>query len=238
MDNAVRTITAAFAAKPIILCLADHGVFDEWVSGLSALQAFHVVQAHDVPNAADVARSCRPDLLLLSHASYDGGMQIACRAQYPDSPFGWLPAVVLQREGDVGSSARGPDGPDDILSFAHAPDIAAIRIRAVLRRERPMALTTRIAWGDLELRHDERRVLVGGHPVPLSFHEFNMLALMLEVPSRVWSRQELQRMVGGIRAGSELKAFSRALRTLRLRLTPHLGRDPIQSVWGQGYRLL
>ena len=101
-----------------------------------------------------------------------------------------------------------------------------------------MALTSRLVWGDLELRHDERRVFAKGHPVTLSFHEFNMLALLMETPGQVWSRPELQRLVGGIRAGSEIRAFNRALQTVRRRLTPRLGRDPIQSVWGQGYRLL
>jgi two-component system phosphate regulon response regulator PhoB len=101
-----------------------------------------------------------------------------------------------------------------------------------------MALTSRLVWGGIELRHDERRVFAKGHAVTLSFHEFNMLALLMESPGQVWSRQELQRMVGGIRAGSELKAFNRALQTVRRRIARLLGRDPIQSVWGQGYRLV
>jgi two-component system phosphate regulon response regulator PhoB len=230
-------MAAAPAERPILLYLASCGVFDEWLAGLSG-QAFHVVRARDIPNAADLARSCRPDLLLIGQGEHVDGMQMACRERYPNSPLGWLPAVVLQRDGDVGPVAPGPSGPDDVLICSHGPDIAAVRLRAVLRRERPMALTSRLVWGDLELRHDERRVLAKGHPVTLSFHEFNLLALLLETPGRVWSRQELQRMVGGIRVGSELRAFNRALQTVRRRLTPVLGHDPIQSVRGQGYRLM
>ena len=238
MNNTVRTIASDPTGKPILLSLAGCAILEGWMASLSALQVFHVVRARDISHAADVARSCRPDLLLLGQDDYGDGIQVACRERYPNSPLGWLPVVVMQREGDVGPVASGPAGADDVLSCALAPDIAAVRLRAVLRRERPMALTTRLVWGDLELRHEERRVYVDGQAVTLSFHEFNMLALLLEMPGQVWSRQELQRMVGGVRAGSELKAFNRALQTLRRRLTPLLGRDPIQSVWGQGYRLV
>ena len=237
MSSPVRSMEAGPAGRPIIIYLPGGGDFDDWLANLSG-QAFHVVRARDIPNAADLARSCRPDLLLLGQGEHVDGLQMVCRERYPNSPLGWLPAVVLQRDGDVGSVAAGPSGPDEFLSCAQGPDIAAVRLRAVLRRERPMALTSWLVWGDLELRHDERRVFAKGYPVTLSFHEFNMLALLMEIPGQVWSRQELQRMVGGIKAGSELKAFNRALQTVRRRVTPALGRDPIQSVWGRGYRLV
>jgi hypothetical protein len=88
------------------------------------------------------------------------------------SPFGRLPVVAVQ------GSLGGPhlDGGQDILPGDLDAVATAIRLRAVLRRAHPEALTSRLLWGDLELRHDERRMLASGHPLRLSFQEFNFLA--------------------------------------------------------------
>lgn len=234
MSDVLTFTSADPTAKPILLCLARAHNLETWISRMSALRSFVLIEAPDLPTAADMARTCRADLLVWDQASFPA-LPADCKACFPASPLGWLPLAAL------GTADRRsfPVAPklEDVLGTDLPAEQAAIRLRAVLRRQRPMALTTRVHWESLELRHDERTVLVDGRPVSLTYHEFNLLALLLEAPGHTWSREELRRGLLGVHSETVPQALNRLVQSVRRQLASQLGHEPIKTIRGKGYRL-
>lgn len=235
MSAAASLAAADPAAKPILLCLTGPGGLDGWIQRLSGLGAFLILEAHDLTRAAEMARNCRPDLLVLDPAGF-GDLPAECGDRFPSSPLGRLPVACVLPPGQPAPKGAGPAVEDILAPDLPAPQ-AAIRLRAVLRRKKPTALTARLRWGAVELRQDERILLVDGRPVALGYGEFNLLALLMEAPDQVWTRQELCRALWGPRPPTGSGALTRLVQGLRRRIAPALGRAPVLAVRGTGYRL-
>jgi len=223
--------------RPVLLCLPGPEPFPASTTGASLDQSFLVVRARDPSSAAELARSCRPDLLL-GEARPCGGASLSLDPWLQVPRPGRLPIVLVhgRSERPIPPAKPGADV-SDVLPADLAVGEAKIRLRAVLRRERPAALKDRQLWKGLELRHDQRTVLVAGEIAPLSFQQFNLLALLLEEPDRAWTREDLRRGVWGLRAPIGPKALNRQVQLIRQALLPCLGYDPIEAVRGLGYRV-
>ena len=237
MDHRGAVSPALSEVRPVLLCLPGPDPFPFSLAESALDRDFLVVRARDPSAAAELARSCRPDLLL-GRARPDG------RPTPPLDPcrtgaVPWrLPVVLVQAAAGLHMDPA-PVGSDvsDVLPADLAAGEARIRLRAVLRRERPAALKDRRRWNGLELRHDQRTVLVAGEVAHLSFQQFNLLALLLDEPGRAWTRGELQRGVWGLRTENGPKALNRQVQLVRQALAPRLGYDPIEPLRGLGYRM-
>lgn len=237
MSDGVRILRTAPAATPVLLCLSLHGSLGSWASALTVPGGFHALQAASAEDAAALARSCRPDLLLLHSDTIDG----CNRDELPElrcSHLSRLPTIILQSAEANGSALADLVEAEDVLPSDLDVITTAIRLCAVLRRARPSALTARLIWRDLELRQDERRVHAAGNVLSLSFHEFNLVALLMEEPGRLWSREDLRIALLGTRTRTASKSLARIAQAVRRRLEPCLGRPAIEAVRGVGYRLV
>jgi len=98
----------------------------------------------------------------------------------------------------------------------------------------------RVRHGPLTLDVERREAVVYGRAVPLTRLEFDFLRMLLEVPGRTFSRDEV---VSRLHATDGKVPTDRALDNLVVRLRRKLRDDPrrprlIQAVWGVGYRLI
>lgn len=237
MDETVSVTTAGPTARPIVLCLAQQRRLDPWACRLEKLRTFILLQADDFLAAAEMVPRCRPDLIVTDQI---GAQSIPAdfRERFLGSPMSRLPVALLRDQDDVAQVCLVTGANiDAVLPADLNAEQTAIRLRAVLRRKRPMALVSRLRWGPLELRHDERSVLIDGRPVHLSPREFNFLALLLEAPGRVWSREELQDAVWGPDVQVTTQAVNIVAQRLRRHLVARLGHELIKVVRGDGYRL-
>jgi DNA-binding response OmpR family regulator len=148
-----------------------------------------------------------------------------------------LPVLVLSGRGSELDRLRGFErGADDYLvkPFSY-PELHA-RIRAVLRRAERRRASGRIRVGTLEIDTASRSVTVQGHPVVLSQKEFALARTLAAEPTRVFTKDELMRLVWGTRAiGTSRTLDSHACR-LRGKLAV-AGDRFVVNVWGVGYRL-
>jgi len=222
--------------KPILLCLTASGGLDDWITGVAGLKAFVLLQAHDLFAAAEMGRTCRPDLLILDRQGF-GDLPPDYKERFASSPLGRTPVILIDQSPGELEAGSLPPVVEDVLPDDLSAEQAAIRLRAVLRRERPTALSTRVTWNRLELRHDQRTVLVAGQPLLLTHQEFNLLALLMEEPGQVWSHEELMRTLWGGRVTVAEATLYRLVQRVRQQIVPLLGHDPVKSVRGTGYRL-
>jgi DNA-binding response OmpR family regulator len=123
-------------------------------------------------------------------------------------------------------------GADDYVTKPFSPREVVARIRAILRRSEP-TLPPVLELGDVLLDRRSRAVTVAGAPVPLRTLEFELLAVLLEEPGRVVTRDDLLHRVWGT-------TFPGGTRTIDVhvaQLRKKLGRPAlIATVRGSGYR--
>jgi DNA-binding response OmpR family regulator len=111
-------------------------------------------------------------------------------------------------------------------------------VRAVFRRlEKASQEPDILRSADIVVDKVGRGVLVNGHPVPLTPSEFDLLAVLISAPGRVFSRLELlDRLQGTAYEGYE-RTIDVHIRNLRTKIEPDASNPRyIETVYGAGYR--
>ena len=151
----------------------------------------------------------------------------------PDTPM-----IVLSGRADELHRIRVLDrGADDVLAkpFSY-PELRA-RIAAVLRRADQRRAPRLLRVGELTVDVVARTVRVSERAVELSGKEYELLRALAREPSRVFTREELLRIVWGRGYGVSRTLDSHAYR-LRRKLADAGSGPFVQNVWGIGYRLV
>jgi DNA-binding response OmpR family regulator len=130
-------------------------------------------------------------------------------------------------------------GADDFIHRPFNPQIFLARVRTLLRRrlwsgalkEEPV---TRLEHGPLVVHLISRAVESSGQAVTLTRLEFDLLALLMKSPDKVFSRQDLLEAVWNYPGNVETRTLDKHVETLRKKLGA--GGASIQTVHGVGYR--
>ena len=151
-----------------------------------------------------------------------------------------VPIVMVTARNDTHDVVAGLEaGADDYLTKPFAPKELSARIRALLRRVRPIASGhERLAFGDLELIPEEGKVLRGGTEVHLTKTEFRLLCELAENRGKVFSREELLDKVWGYDYFGDGRLVDVHIRRLRTKVeTDPAAPRHVVTVRGLGYRL-
>ena len=168
---------------------------DEKTATLVALylqqEGFSTLRAADGRQALSLARRHAPIFIILDlMLPYVDGWEV-CRELRRDSD---VPILILTaREGETDRIVGLSLGADDYVVKPFSPREVVARVKAILRRARPMfaVKTSRLRHGDLMLDVDRRVVTLRGRPVALTLSEFTLLHVLLRAPGRVFLREEL-----------------------------------------------
>jgi len=197
-----------------------------------------VVTARNGREALFIFRHEKPDLVILD-------------VMMPEMD-GWEAARLIRRESDVPIvflTARVDDvdqitglelGADEYVTKPFSPRVLVAQVRAVLRRAYDDLAAEPTVWrvGDLELNAEMRRVMLQDKRVDLTPSEFDLLAVLIQRPGRVFTRMELlERVQGEAFAGYE-RTIDVHIKNLRAKIEPD-PRQPryIETVYGVGYRM-
>src|SRR5437764_12996906 len=103
-----------------------------------------------------------------------------------------LPIIMLTARGEESERVRGlATGADDYMVKPFSVPELLARVKALLRRASPQRLESVLAYGDIELDREKRRVVRSGRPIELGPTEYRLLEFFLEHPGRVFSREQL-----------------------------------------------
>jgi two-component system, OmpR family, phosphate regulon response regulator PhoB len=201
---------------------------------------FAVTEACDGAAALAQIEHDRPDLMVLDLSLPGvGGLDVLRRVRETDGAATPLPVIVLSgRSGDTDRIIGLDLGADDYLVKPFSPGELAARVRSLLRRSRPGAVSARPASG-LWVDETSRDVTLDGRPVDLTAKEFDLLAFLARHPRQVFTRAQLLQHVWGSAKGWQGEAtVTEHVHRLRHKLGSRVdGRPILQTVRGVGYRM-
>src|SRR5215203_3638855 len=149
-----------------------------------------------------------------------------------------LPIIMLTARGEESERVRGlATGADDyIVKPFSVPELLA-RVKALLPRASPERVADVLAFGDIAIDREKKRVSRAGREVELGPTEYRLLEFLMERPGRVFSREQLLDGVWGSEVYIDERTVDVHVGRLRKALNRGREADPIRTVRGAGYAL-
>jgi DNA-binding response OmpR family regulator len=222
-----------------ILVVDDESALRREITRLFERDGHRVLAVADGRAAIDHATTGRFDVVLLDVALGGGpdGYEVCrtLRGRRNVVPIIMLTALDSEADAVLGLEA----GADDYVTKPFGPAELRSRIRAVLRRTGPRDFGARVLQvGPVTLDRSAREVAVDGHPVALTFSEFEVLRALMEHPGELLSRQALLTAIFGDAAYRDPRGIDVHIRHLREKLEAVPERPRLLlTVRGAGYRM-
>jgi len=217
-------------------------VVDDELQILRALQTNLRGAGYDVETAAtaDAALASAamkpPDAVILDLVLPDGrGTDVARELRRWSS----APILILSVVGEEAEKVAALDaGADDYVEKPFGIDELLARLRALMRRVSSAGEPV-LELGDLVIDLDKRAVTVGGRPVSLTPHEFELLRVLAQNEGKLMTHPAILREVWGPAYGDESHYLHVYVSQLRRKIEP----DPARPRYlltepGAGYRLV
>lgn len=216
-----------------VLIVEDHRPLAEWMGTELKHAGWAPTIARTVLEAEHMVRRLTFDVVLLDIGLPDGDGIDLCRRLRKMTEAS---LIMVTAKDALQDRVRSLDmGADDYLTKPFAVEELLARMRAVVRRVQgePGPL---LEAGDLRLWLEERRAEWQGQDLPLSRREFDLLAVLMQHPGRVWTRQDLLEQAWGYDFYGESNVVDVTIRRLRDRLGAS-SKTSIAAVRGIGYVL-
>jgi DNA-binding response OmpR family regulator len=201
------------------------------------LEGYRLLTACDGAAGLDLARSRRPDLIVLDlMLPKRDGFDVIRELRGTDLD---TPILVLSARGEEADKLRGLSlGADDYITKPFSlPELLA-RIRVALRRQRRAAPKVEVhRFGDVVVDVVARKVEVRGREMDTTAREFDLLKYFVTHPGRALTRDLLLERVWGTEQRVSERTVDNFVARLRQKIEPH-PEEPryLETVRGVGYR--
>ena len=179
-----------------ILIIDDDRKLNNLLRDYLAKFGFKVMAATHPDEGLQILKRELPDLVILDIMLPDmDGFEVCKKIRKEYS----VPIIMLTARGEVTDRIVGLElGADDYLPKPFEPRELVARIQSVLRRSSEHSESEVIAFGDLFVDMGKHAVLSDGQEVDLTTMEFEMLALLVSHPGKVFSRNQIMDQIRGL----------------------------------------
>ena len=217
-----------------VLIIEDEPRIANWVKVYFERAGFFAEVASDGESGLAQARDLAPDLIILDlMLPRLDGMEL-CRILRRESD---VPIIMLTaREAHADRIIGLDSGADDYVVKPFDPDEVIARAEAVLRRVKGKVQQV-LTRGKITLNETTGMVTIDEEPVALSQAQTALLSTFMRHPNQVLTRDQLISLT----FDDDFMGFDRAIDNHIVRLRRQLnrnGRQPIQTVYGAGYRFM
>ena len=201
-------------------------------------EGFDVVKASDGTEGLMLVREEEPDVILLDWMlPGTSGIEI-CRQIKMTQEFKSIPIIMISARTKEIDKIRGLEtGADDYVAKPYSVLELIARVKAQLRRSRPVVVGEQLTFEDILLDSESHKVFRGESELHLGPTEFRLLSTFMEKPGRVWSREQLLDRVWGRDIYVDTRTVDVHVGRLRKALSKDGGPNPIRTVRGAGYAL-
>jgi DNA-binding response OmpR family regulator len=225
-----------------ILVVDDEPTLSEVISYNLRQAGYVTVTAADADEALRIFKEEKPDLILLDVMLPQGSGFDVCRLirqQGSNVPIIMLTARIAESDRVLGFEL----GADDYILKPFATRDLIARVKALLRRSRttsdesPATDLLVSATLGMTIDTDKRSVSINGSEVRLSRKEFEVLALMVTHPGRVFERSVLLERIWGGEAVVDERTVDVHIRWLREKIEPEPSKPVhLLTLRGIGYK--
>lgn len=208
--------------EPIVLSLK--GIFEA--------EGFNVLCANSGREAIELAKKFQPHLVILDVIMPGmDGIETCHELRLVPTLQKSLIAFYTARSEDYSQIAAFSAGADDYIIKPVKPGVLVMRIKALLKRNKLKELSPTLQQGNIRIDRERYIVFKGSKEIVLPRKEFELLALMLATPRKVFTRQEIYREIWGAEFGEKNRTIDVHVRKLREKI----GDEFIKTVKGIGY---
>lgn len=194
--------------------------------------------AYDGEEALEKIRNNKYDIILLDIMLPKlTGLEVCQQVR----EFSDVPIVMLTAKGDDMDKILGLEyGADDYITKPFNILEVKARLKAIMRRtnskvEKPKKQSI-IETGDLMLDCEGRRLSICGNEVNLTAKEFDVLELLVLNPNKVYSRENLLKIIWGADYPGDVRTVDVHIRRLREKVEPNPSEPKyVHTKWGVGY---
>jgi two-component system response regulator BaeR len=215
-----------------ILIVEDEIDLSKIISDYVVAAGYMVEVAADGDEALERIRLRTPDLIVLDLMlpGVDGLEVCETVRRFSDVPIIMLTAKIEELDRLLGLET----GADDYVCKPFSPRELVARIKAVLRRRKPLPP------GSMLVQVDEptRTIRVRTQALDLTPSEYNLFSAMAQRPGRIYSRAQLLDIARRDNLDVSDRVIDTHIKNLRRKLAAFLpGIEIIHSVYGLGYRV-
>ncbi len=156
--------------------------------------------------------------------------------------FSDVPIVFLTAKGDDMDKILGLEsGADDYITKPFNMLEVRARIRGIIRRSKarapkPEKNETLIVNGEFCFDTDNRRLTIADREINLTSKEYEILEILVTHPRKIYSRDDLLRLVWGENYTGDARTVDVHVRRLREKIEKTPGEPKyVQTKWGSGY---
>lgn len=196
-------------------------------------EGFEVTTAMNGREAIEEAKRTHPDLILLDvmMPEMDGIEACLTLRDLPDFK-NTIIAFLTARGEDYSQIAGFDSGADDYITKPIKPRVLISRVKALLRRGSTKGEQEAIPGG-LSIDREKYLVFLDQKELVLPKKEFELLALLLSKPGKVFTRESILNEVWG----NDIVVGDRTIDVHIRKLREKIGDDLIRTVKGVGYKL-
>ena len=199
---------------------------------------FEVACAYDGEEAVEMARQTEYDIILLDLMLPKlSGLEVCQQIR----GFSNVPIIMLTDKGEDMDKILGLEyGADDYVTKPFNILEVKARIKAILRRakqpDEDRNAPRKVEVDGLRVDCDSRRVFVDDREINLTAKEFDVLELLIFNPNKVYSRENLLKIVWGYDYPGDVRTVDVHIRRLREKIEKNPS-DPryVHTKWGVGY---
>lgn len=219
-----------------ILVVDDDKDIVQTIKGNLELDGYEVLAAFDGRTGLHIAKTTRPDLIILDLTLPDIDGIKTCQIIRREFDF---PIIMLTARDGVADKVLGLEcGADDyIVKPFNFLELSA-RIKSILKRVERSLVNDQYEFKDLSINFKSKTITVRNETVKLTKTEFELLSLFVSYPGEVLSREFIQQQIW---RDSQLYQTSRAVdvhvQRLRKKIEAEVDKpEYLVTVAGVGYK--
>ena len=221
-----------------IMIIEDDTIISKELYELLVNAGYEALILKDFSNAKEEILKSNIDLILLDiNIPYQNGEQLLKEIRKETN----IPVImVTSRANETDEILSISYGADDYITKPFNILEVKARIKAIFRRMEPKKGTTEntgiLESGDMKLDRDGKRAYIQGREIGLTAKEFEVLELLMLNPDKVYSRENLLKLVWGTDYPGDVRTVDVHIRRLREKIESNPSEPRyVHTKWGVGY---